>query len=348
MYVITALHTGGAEVGMCRLLDGLNDDRYDVTVVTLNGYDETFVDRRVPDVESILDCKRLRTPRDASKLVSAVADADVIVGSLFHSQLVARLAGVANRNAVVATWQHNERFKTAFRKKLSGAMHPLSDVLLADSDPVAEMLHDEFGFTDGFVKTVPIAGVPLSEFERREHDHADPVVVGSVGVLSDQKNFRTLLAIADELDGEGITFRIAGDGPNRGKLASRIESAGIENIELLGHVRDLSQFLNSIDVYVQPSRFEGLCITVLEAMATALPIVGSSVGGIGHNVTEGTCGYLHDPDDVEGFCRSIRELAADPLKRQRFGDRGRELVERNYTQDVLVEEFERAIHGASA
>lgn len=347
VYIITALHTGGAEVGMCRLLDGLNDAQYDVTVVTLSGYDETFVDRRVPDVESILDCKRLRTPRDVSRLVSVLANADVIVGSLFHSQLVARLAGIANRNAVVATWQHNERFKTPFRKKLSGATCPLSDVLLADSEPVAEMLHDEFGFTNEVVKTVPIAGVPLSEFERREHNHTDPVVVGSVGVLSDQKNFRTLIAIADELDEEGIAFRIAGDGPNRRDLASRIKSSSIENIELLGHVRDLSQFLSSIDVYIQPSRFEGLCITVLEAMATALPIVGSSVGGIEHNVTEGECGYLHEPDDVESFCRSIRELAADPSKRQRFGDRGREFVERNYTQDVLVEEFERALHGAS-
>lgn len=347
VYVITALNTGGAEVGMCRLLDGLDDDRYDVTIVTLNGYDERFVDRRVPDVELILDCRRLRTPQDVATLVSAVADADVIVGSLFHSALVARLAGVVNRDVVVATWQHNEQFKTRIRKRLFGATCSLSDVLLADSEPVAKMLFEEFGPADGFVETVPIAGIPMSEFEPRDHSATDPVVVGSVGVLSAQKNFRTLLAIADELSGEGITVRVAGDGPNRRELESRIEASEIDNVELLGEVRDLPAFLRSLDVYVQPSRFEGLCITVVEAMATGLPVVGSAVGGIEYNVIDGESGYLHEPTDVEGFCDSIRALATDPSKRQQFGDRGRKFVEQNYTQEVLVEEFERAIQEGS-
>ncbi|WP_254768935.1 glycosyltransferase family 4 protein [Salinilacihabitans rarus] len=347
VYVINALDTGGAEVGMCRLLDGLDDDRYDVTVVTVAGYEETFVDRRLPADRTILDCTRIGSVRDVSRLVSAVAGADVIVGSLFHSVLLVRLAGIFNRDAVVATWQHNERFKSALRKRLFGATCRLSDVVLADSEPVAEMLRERFELPDEFVRTVPIAGVPLSEFERREHGHADPVVVGSVGVLSEQKNYRTLLAVAEELAGSGVVFRIAGDGPERPALESRIESSGLENVELLGAVRDLPRFLNSIDVYVQPSRFEGLCITVVEAMAVGLPVVGSSVGGIEHTVAEGECGYLHDPDDVEGFCRSIRELAADPTKRRRFGERGRAIVENGYTQEILVEAFERAVRRGS-
>ncbi|WP_255194489.1 glycosyltransferase family 4 protein [Natronobeatus ordinarius] len=347
LYVINDLEVGGAQIGMSRLLDGLDEDRYDVTIVTINGYDETFVDRHVPHTESILDCKQFTSPRDVFRLVSAVADADVIVGSLFHSTLAARLAGVVNRTAVVVTWQHNERFKSTRRRRLFSTTYSMSDVVLADSKAVAAMLRDEFGLANGCVETVPIAGIPLREFERREHAPTDPVVVGSVGVLSDQKNFRTLLTIADELREDGITFQIAGEGPAYRELASRIESASIENVELLGYVQDLPQFLNSIDIYIQPSWYEGLCITVVEAMAAALPVVGSSVGGIEHTVSEGECGHLHSPDDVEGFCRSIRKLAADPAKRQQLGDRGRTFVEQNYTQEVLVEEFERAIQEGS-
>ena len=347
LYVITTLDTGGAEVGMCRLIDGLDEDRYDVTVVTLNGYDETFVEQRVTNVDAIIDCRGLTSPRDASTLVSAVLEADVIVGSLFHSVLVARVVGLVNRDAVVATWQHNERFRSGARKLLYGATNPLSDVLLADSRPVTERLVNEFAVARDGVETVPIAGVPIEEFEPRSHSATDPVVVGSVGVLSAQKNFRTLLAVADELSEEGITFRIAGDGPDRRKLESQIEASGIDNVELLGEVSDLPTFLRSLDVYVQPSRFEGLCITVVEAMATGLPVVGSAVGGIEYNVIDGESGYLHEPTDVEGFCDSIRALSTDPSKRQQFGDRGREFVERNYTQEVLVEAFERAIQEGS-
>lgn len=347
VYVINALDTGGAEVGMCRLLDGLDDARYEVTIVTLDGYDEEFVDRRVPRVETIIDCQRLASVRGVSRLVSVLIDADVVVGSLFHSVLVARLVGVINRKAVVITWQHNERFKTDFRRRLFGATLPLSDVLIADSEPVAAMLREEFDLPAGRVETVPIAGISLNAFDPRTHRETDTVTVGSVGVISEQKNFHRVVEMANELSEENIEFRIAGDGPKRSELESRVESLGLENVEFLGTVRDLPTFLNSVDVYVQPSRFEGLCITVVEAMAAGLPIVASAVGGIEYNVDDGTTGYLHDPDDVEGFCDSVRKLAADPAKRRRFGDRGRQLVENRYTQEVLVEEFERALHGES-
>ncbi|MEY7849472.1 glycosyltransferase family 4 protein [Natrarchaeobius sp. A-rgal3] len=347
LYVINDLRMGGAQVGMARLLNGLDDERYDVTVVTIDGYDKTFVEQRLPTVESILDCKRVRTPRDVSRLVSAVASADVIVGSLYHASILTRVAGVVNRDATVATWHHNERFKTLFREMLFKTTSPLSDVVLADSEPVAKILCGELGLADDVVESVPIAGIPLSEFEPREHDNTGPITVGSVGVISGQKNFRNLVSMAVELEDEDVIFRIVGDGPEKETIACWIETIGVENIELLGSVRELPTFLNSVDIYVQPSRFEGLCITVVEAMAAGLPIVGSAVGGIRHNVRNGKCGYVHDPDDIEGFCRSIRELAANPSKRQRFGDHGREYVEQHYSQRVLVEEFEQAIHRPS-
>ncbi|GAB7020352.1 glycosyltransferase family 4 protein [Halostagnicola bangensis] len=343
MYIINALHTGGAEVGMCRLLNGLSEDKYEITVVTLIGYEESFVRQRIPEA-TILDCKQIRSLDDISRLVSTVANANVIIGSLYHSVLVARLAGIVNRQATVATWQHNERFKTPLRKRIVGTTSLLSDVALADSEPVAEMLREELDLPPETVKTLPIAGISLSEFQARTHHNSDDIVVGSVGVLSEQKNYATLLTVADELADEDITFRIAGDGPKRGELERQIESLGIDNVELLGRVDDLPEFLQSVDVYVQPSHYEGLCITVVEAMAAGLPVVASAVGGINYTVTERKNGFLHDPTDIAGFCDSIRELAEDPPKRERFGKRGRAIVENRYTQDVFVERFERAIH----
>lgn len=343
LYVITALDTGGAEVGMCRLLDGLDEDRYDVTVVTLNGYDEEFVEQRVTNVDAIVDCKRLRTPQDASTLASAVLEADVIVGSLFHSVIVARLAGIVNRNALTATWQHSVRFKSRRRKMLYGLSNPLSDVLLADSEPVAAMIRDEFDVDEGVVETVPLAGIPLDKYRQRDHRRSDSIVVGSIGRLLPVKNYRTLVTVAAGLADEGIEFRIAGDGPERSALKRRIREVGADNVTLVGEVTSPTEFLEGVDIYVQPSLNEGLCIAVVEAMATGLPVVATAVGGIVRTVTDKENGYLHDPGDISGFRRSIRKLADSPTMRQRFGDRGRAIVEQNYSRELLVEEFERAI-----
>ncbi|MDB2276555.1 glycosyltransferase family 4 protein, partial [Halorubrum ezzemoulense] len=90
-----------------------------------------------------------------------------------------------------------------------------------------------------------------------------------------------------------------------------------------------------------------LCITVLEAMAAGLPVVGSNVGGIGRNVDEGESGYLYDPDDIDGFVSGIERLRTDPELRQQLGNHGREIVSELFTQEVLIKEFEKAIRADS-
>ncbi|MDJ1431979.1 glycosyltransferase family 4 protein [Halostagnicola sp. A-GB9-2] len=341
VYIINALDTGGAEVGMCRLLDGLDAEKYNVTVVSLNGSNGAFV-KRIPDDVTVIDIKDEST-RDIVTAISKTRAADVIVGSLFHAVVLSRLAGIVNRDAVVATWQHNEIFKTKRRKQVIGITNRLSDVVLADSEPVAEMYRSEFDVDENFVQTVPIAGVDLENYNSRSHRDRDTVVVGSVGRLVPQKNYRTLIEVADELSDESILFRVAGDGPLRTELEDLIRAEGLDNIELVGEVENVPSFLDTLDIYIQPSRREGLCMTVIEAMAADLPIIGSAVGGIEYNITDGEHGYLHETNDVEGYSRSIRILADDSTRRTDFGRASRDLVEEYYTQNVLTSEFERAV-----
>ncbi len=341
LYIINALDTGGAEVGMCRLLDGLDANRYDVTVVSLNGCNPSFL-TRVPDDVTVINIKD-SSVHDVSTIVSEARTVDVIVGSLYHSVLLARILGLLNRDATIATWQHNEVFKTEIRKYAIGLTNKLSDVVLADSEPVAEMYCDEFDVDSKFVKTVPIAGIDLDKYEPKHHQDKDTVLVGSVGRLVEQKNYRALVKVAEGLIAEDIEFRIVGDGPLRSNLKNLIKRKELDNIELVGEIEDVPSFLESLDIYIQPSRWEGLCMTVIEAMAAGLPIVASAVGGIEYNVTNDKNGFLHEPGDVNGYSDSIRRLAGDPAKRQQFGQRGREIVKRSYTQEVLVSEFEKSI-----
>ena len=344
VYFINSLHVGGAEIGMCRLLNGLNPSQYEVTVVALDGHSEEIISQ-LPSWVKVVDL-RVRSGigmKTIKELYSIVRTANVIVGSLFHSSMVARGAKMANRSATIVTWHHANQFKSNFRQFTFRRTAWLSDVVLADSEPVAEMLVSDLGLDANLVHTVPIAGIDIEEYTPVVHRNKDEILVGSVGRLSEQKNYSAVLDIAERLDETNIRFEIAGGGELFEELQTEIEERDLTNVTLRGFVDDIPTFLANLDIYVQPSRWEGLCITVLEAMAARLPVVGSNVGGIGRNVEEGVSGYLYKPDDVAGFASGIETLAKDSELRQQFGEHGREIVREEFTQEVLVKEFKRAI-----
>jgi len=205
------------------------------------------------------------------------------------------------------------------------------------------MLISDLGLDRDLVYTVPIAGIDLDQYTSAVHDDTDEVTVGTVGRLSEQKNYSTVLDIAERSGESNIRFEIAGDGELYEELQAEIEERNLTNVTLHGLVDDVPSFLGDLDIYLQPSRWEGLCITVLEAMAAGLPVVGSDVGGIGRNVEQGTSGYLCSSNDVDGFVSAIETLAEDPEHRRRFGERGREIVKNGFTRKVLVREFKSAI-----
>jgi len=91
-----------------------------------------------------------------------------------------------------------------------------------------------------------------------------------------------------------------------------VEVRDLQNVTLHGLVEDIPSFLAECDIYFQPSRWEGLCITALEAMAAGHTVVGSNVDGIGRNVKADGSGFLCEPDDVGGFTTAIAVFGNGP------------------------------------
>lgn len=264
--------------------------------------------------------------------------------------MLARLCGVLQPNATIATWHHANLFESDFRRLSFKFTSQLSDVVLADSEPVSEVLIADLGLDPSLVHTVPIAGIDLDEYTVVEHRDSEGIMIGTIGRLSEQKNHRMILNVAERLRDENVQFEIAGGGELYDTIQAEITERDLHNVTLHGFVENVPSFLTNLDIYFQPSLWEGLCITVLEAMASGLPVVGSDVGGIARNVEQDCSGFLYGPDDIDGFISGIKSLTSDPELREQFGIRGRSIVEERFTQDVLVREFERAIgtEGASA
>jgi glycosyltransferase involved in cell wall biosynthesis len=346
VYIINSLSVGGAEVGMCRLLDGLDENKYNVTVVALHDWDEG-VEEQIPSWVRVIRLKSLTAEslRLNWECLQSIRDADIIVGSLFYSSMVAKLAGIVNRDATIATWRHTSSFKTRQRESMFKQTAGFVDAILADSEPVAETLIDSVNIDESFVHTVPIAGIDMTKYIQVTHKKTDTPVVGTVGRLTEEKNHMMILDVAERVQESGITFRIAGEGELHDQLEAEIENRGLSNVTLSGFINidEIPEFLSNLDIYFQPSHDEGLCITVLEAMATGLPVVGSNVGGIGRNIDHEKSGFLYNSRNIEGFTSSIQNLGNHPQLRKKFGRQGRKTVAEGFTQEILASKFESAI-----
>jgi glycosyltransferase involved in cell wall biosynthesis len=104
-------------------------------------------------------------------------------------------------------------------------------------------------------------------------------------------------------------------------------------VRLLGERRDIPELLGAADVFVLPSRSEGLPVSVLEAMVAGLPVVASRVGGVPELVAEGETGLLVAPGNSDELAAALKRVLADRELRRRLGTAGRARVEQQFDLD---------------
>jgi glycosyltransferase involved in cell wall biosynthesis len=166
----------------------------------------------------------------------------------------------------------------------------------------------------------------------------DGTVVGNVARLAEQKGQRTLLAAVPRVLARHpeVRFAIAGDGELREQLDEEAEQFG-DHVVMLGDRPDIPDLLASFSVFAYPSRFEGLCLAVIEAQAAGLPVVATPVGGIRETVVDGVTGLLVPPDAPDALADAILRLLDDPQLARRLAEAAREQAQR-YTEKRMVAE----------
>ena len=148
----------------------------------------------------------------------------------------------------------------------------------------------------------------------------DPVVIGTAALLERRKGIDVLLEASARLE-TPHRLVIYGDGPLRAELEERAHDLGAP-AEFPGFVTDVEDRIAELDVFVLPSRGENLPIAILEAMAAALPVVATRVGGVPEVVVDGETGLLVEPEDTAGLAAALDRVAGDDELRQRLGRAG--------------------------
>ena len=169
----------------------------------------------------------------------------------------------------------------------------------------------------------------------------DDFVVGYVGRLVPAKGLIHLLEAVAKIrkTHSNIVLLIVGEGAEKAKLAERANALGI-NAHFVGYQTDTPPYYSLMDTFVLPSFFEGLPGAVLEAMAMQKPIVATNVGGTADLVYTSENGFLVSPGNSAEIASALEELGSNVDLQARMGKTSREIVEKSFQWDDIVDRVE--------
>jgi glycosyltransferase involved in cell wall biosynthesis len=343
LLLVTLAETGGAQRYVASLLPALAQE-FDVAVAA-HGDGFLCAASRSAGVRYV-PLRHVRRPLDPLQDLLGLVELFrlfrrerpvVVHANSSKAGILGRLAAVAARVPVRLFTVHGWAFKAhggiAARSYLwaDRLMSPLTTmtVCVAESERRAGLR----ARTCRAGRTVVIHnGVELERPRRPPGPAGAPVTLVSVGRLRPPKDFTTLVRAVAALDPGSARLRIAGDGPDRTAVATEVARLGLDGVvELLGTRGDVDELLAGADLFVLSSDSEGFPMSVLEAMATGLPVVASAVGGVPELVRDGETGVLVPPRDSAALAGAIRRLVADPALRDQLGEAGRRRVEREFS-----------------
>lgn len=174
----------------------------------------------------------------------------------------------------------------------------------------------------------------------------ETLVVTAVGNLHPYKGHADLISavarIADDLPSPWRLLIAGSDRAGHELVLRRMisEFALEERVMLLGHRDDVPDLLAAADIHAMPSHEEGLPNSIIEAMASGLPVVASRVGGIPELVVEGENGLLVEPRDPDGLSAALLALARDPHRRARIGEANEARVRAQFSLERSVSRYE--------
>lgn len=174
----------------------------------------------------------------------------------------------------------------------------------------------------------------------------DGIVLGTVGRLAEVKDQSSLLDALKILllEDPGLRKRVrlvfVGDGPLFADLRRKAEEIGVADLVWMpGDRENVPELLRMMDIFLLPSLAEGISNTVLEAMASRLPVIATRTGGTPELIGDGENGLLVPVGDAKAFARSIVRICVDPAMGKAMGMRGYEKVKMQFNWTRTVEEY---------
>ncbi len=235
-----------------------------------------------------------------------------------------------------------------------------TDRVVVVSDLVKDEIVNKLKVTGGDKCVVVRLGFDLNKFLSCEGKRGafrkelnvgpETTLVGIIGRLVPIKNHKIFLDackdLVDRYDCGDLKFIIVGDGECLKEIKEKAIELGIEKrVMFTGWRQDLDTVYADMDIVALTSLNEGTPVSLIEAMASAKPVVSTSVGGVSDVVTHGVNGFLTESNNAKDLSDKLLELLGDKEKREKFGLNGREAVRAKYSKERLVKDIELLYEG---
>jgi sugar transferase (PEP-CTERM/EpsH1 system associated) len=363
VHIIYALTTGGLENGLVNIINRTPSDRYRHAIVCITVADE-FTQRITAQGVRVFELNK-RPGHDFGFYLRLWRLLRELNPDIIHSRnlaaLEAQLAGLGCSGAKRVHGEHGRevndldgknwkylgfrKFMRLFIDRYIAVSRDLetwlSEVVHVRPEKLRQIYNgvDHDLFSPGTVTPLALSGAHWSVPD-------DILVIGTVGRLSPVKDQQLLLqAVADMKTTSPDLFRrirmvIVGDGPLRESLNTRVNELGInESTWFTGDRDDVWTLLAAMDVFVLPSLAEGISNTVLEAMASGLPVIATSVGGNLELVSDGFNGRLIPVGDSASLGAALKAMLENKQERQQQGVNARQWVCERFDWNRTVDAY---------
>lgn len=373
LHVINQLWGGGAEASVRDILLGLGDRRLEHGLAVLSsgrnvldGLHEAGVETFVPDRPLPSRAARIRHVHGVVRAFRP----DWLHTTLFEADLAGRVVGLLTRTPVLTSLVNTPYASTAPEGVKARAARTVDRALARHATEAFHAITEaaaRAGVADLGVDPARIHVVPRGRDPRRlEHcspgrrrdaraalgvDESTPVLL-NLAREEPQKGQVHLVDALPAIRGHapGALLVIAGR-PGRASpaLTDRVEGLALgAAVRRLGFRADVADLLCAADVFVFPSRYEGLGGAVLEAMATRVPVVASDVPAVREVLDGGRCGLLVPVGDPDALARAVVRALGDPAGSRAMADRAYERFRARYTLDACVDGMRRLYLGLGA
>jgi sugar transferase (PEP-CTERM/EpsH1 system associated) len=359
LHVVARLGLGGTEHGVLKVLNGLGEEQFEHRLCAVRGVDPDFAGRM--NVLSKAYSAGTAKPGLQFPLFRLMRIMKEYRPHIVHTRnfgaLEAILAARLARVPVAIHSEHGYELEILgglpYRRRiLCRALFSMADAVFAVTNELRAYHSEQSWLTTEKIRVIH-NGVDTDRFTPPNGDVAqlrkdlrlptDRFLVGTVGRLVPIKDHATLLQAAACLMRQGIILHVllVGDGPERAKLqqyvASTPELSG--RVTFVGSSHRVPELMKSMDVFVLPSICEGMSNTVLEAMATGLPVVATLAGGNSEMVDHDFSGLLFAPRDVGNLASHLSRLVESAALRRKLGEAARRKAVEHFSIAEMLRQY---------
>lgn len=359
LHLIETSEPGGAETVLANIAKHLDPDTFDSLVCVLeDGWlTEHLKKLGIPYV--VIENKWSYDPLFLIRLTRLIRRhrIDIVHSHEFMMTVYGAVGAKLTRVPMIGTMHGKVYYpERARRVRMLKFALSLSSKMVAVSEDLRKYLAGLFGSDSAKLITL-YNGIDLSKYSSIESKQQsrellsiseNAPVAGTVGSLFKVKGLNYLLDAVPMIRNAHPDFvlLIAGEGEQESELKSQAESLGLgESVRFLGFRDDIPRVLNAMDVYVCSSLSEGHSLSILEAMALAVPIVATEVGGNPELIDDGLNGILVKKEDPSALADGICSLLNDPDLGKKFGDESRSIVEERFSLESMIREYSNLYKG---